>query len=113
MASLHDESNLRYAGIAIVAGGLLVGTLLGKIIEGALCASEPPVAHISLVSGAAVVLIADLVYRLTHRAAAEREGWRRFINPLSGARIAFVPGWMLAVVLLGYALRAAVSDGFC
>ncbi len=35
------------------------------------------------------------------------------VNPLSGARLAFMPGWLLAAALLAYALSTALRDGFC
>lgn len=111
--SLYRDANLRHAGLAIAGLALLVGAVGGSAIEGALCEVPPTYARVSFLLFAAVVLIGDLAYRHAHVAAAEREGWRRFVNPLSGGRLFVVPLWWLGAPLFLYALAGGLSAGFC
>jgi hypothetical protein len=111
--SLYREANLRHAGIAILGGGFVVGTIAGKLLERAICPTEPSVARFSFVATSVAVVLLDLVYRYFHRAAAESEGWGRFLNPAAGGRVVIFPAWLVGVALLVYALVTTHEAGFC
>jgi hypothetical protein len=111
--SLYRQENLRAASIAMLGGALLLGAIVGNALEGALCTWAPSYAKISLVIAAAIATFADLVYRYAFREAAERQGWRRFVNPASGAKLFIVPLWLAAAPVLVVALVWGVTLGFC
>lgn len=114
MASLHDERNLRFAGVGIILAAFLVGAVAGSVLEAQVCAVRPSIARIGMTMGAALIVVLDLALRARHRAAAERLGARRFVDPPSGARIGgFLPAWMAGAALLVYCLQDAARHGFC
>lgn len=113
VASLYDPRNVRYAGRALVFGGGLVGAFLGKAIEGWVCASEPPVARISFVSGAALIVVLDLAYRAAHRKAREEKGGLRFVHPATGGSLIGIPAWVIGCALLVVALVGGFRHGLC
>jgi len=114
MARLHDEKNLRFAGVAVIVAAFLVGAVAGTVVEGAVCTARPAIARIGMTLGALLIIALDVALRATHRDAAERLGSRRFVDPPSGARIGgFLPAWMAGAGLLAYCLQDGARHGFC
>ncbi len=114
MARLHEESNLRFAGLAVIVGAFLFGAVIGSTLEVSLCTQAPPVSRLGMTLGAVFIVAFDVLLRATHRDAAERIGAKRFTDPMSGARIArVVPAWMAGVALLLYCLQDGLRHGYC
>lgn len=114
MARLHDESNLRFAGLAVIAGAFLFGAVIGSTLEVEICTQVPSVSRIGMTLGAAFIVVLDLLLRATHREAAKRMGNKRFTDPDCGARIArVVPAWIAGAVLLAYCLQDGLRNGYC
>jgi hypothetical protein len=113
VSSLYRPENLRFAGVALIALGFAVGGVLGKLLEGAVCARTPPVSWI-MVAGAALAAAAfDLGYRYRFRAAAQRVGWKRFIDPMLGGRLLVFPLWVVGLAGFAGAVARGLEDGFC
>jgi hypothetical protein len=111
---LHDPNSLRFAGVAVIAGGFILGSFLGRWLEGQVCPHEPSYARIGMLTGALLVIALDLILRATHAEAAERLGARRFLDAESGARLfRLVPAWMVGVALSIYAAQEGLRHGFC
>ena len=114
MAALHEDKNLQYAGLAVVAFGFLMGALVGSGLEIELCDGRPSVARIGMLSGALIIVLCDLALRGTHEKARERLGNKRFWDPESGARIGrVIPAWCAGAVLALYVLQDGIRHGFC
>jgi hypothetical protein len=114
MARLHDESNLRWAGFAVILGAFLFGAVIGSTLEVQICTQAPSVSRMGMTLGAAFIVVLDLLLRATHREAAARIGNKRFTDPDSGARIArVVPAWIAGAILLAYCLQDGLRHGYC
>jgi hypothetical protein len=114
MARLHDESNLRFAGLGVILGAFLFGAVIGSTLEVEICTQVPSVSRIGMTLGATFIVVLDLALRATHREAAKRLGTKRFTDPMSGARIGrIVPAWIVGLVLLAYCLQDGLRNGYC
>jgi hypothetical protein len=60
MARVHDERNLRFAGLAVIAVAFLTGAIAGGLVEVEVCGARPPVARIGMTIGAAVIVALEV-----------------------------------------------------
>jgi len=111
--SLYRDANLRHATIGLLSIALFAAILGGTVLENAVCEFPPSRARFAFLVFAGAVLSGDLLYRHFFRAAAEREGWRRFVNPMSGGRLFILPLWLPGAALTVYALVTGSRAGFC
>lgn len=92
--------SFNWPGIAMLMGGALIGLIVRTLVA-------PDFELLSLLIGASIMLVADLVYRF--RSDQADTNFRKWLGLRYGGAIAIFPVWILGIILMGMAVYSITT----